>query len=495
MPQSAPPPHSTGPSTNAASLLASLDTPAVLVDLAWRVVAGNPSAQRLLKASLFPGCPLTEAVALHGRDGQQVTAAHVAERHELGAVWVEPQGTARTPAGATIAVAFAVRPVAKQFWLVTMRENQAEVQLTRALRDARIEAEVARRSQRARARFLANMSHELRTPLNAIIGYAEMLMEEADEDPGLARARPDLDKIRSSGRHLLGLINDVLDLSKVDAGRMTLSTELVNLNALLIGVGRDVGGLVTAGGNRLAIDLADDLGTVQTDATKLRQCLFNLLGNAAKFTENGVITLSARRLGDMVHIDVADTGIGVQPDQLDRLFDAFVQERSDTAAKYGGTGLGLALVRALITLLGGEVSVRSTPGVGSTFTLTLPNDPPPARDKNAALASVAIATNDRDFAATLTEQLSSNGFIAERVALDLVEGTTAAPDAWIVDVRDDASWPALEAARRSTSAAVIAVGANERDSGRARRLGASAYLSHPVDHGHLCLLLRARLSR
>ena len=248
-----------------------------------------------------------------------------------------------------------------------------------ALEDARRDAEAAREAaeyaNRAKSSFLANMSHELRTPLSAVIGYSEMLEEEAEElgQDGLLK---DLGKIKSNAKHLLGLINDVLDLSKVEAEKMDTYAEDIDVEAFVRDAAGTVGALVAKKGNRLVLDLGANLGAARSDATKLRQCLFNLLSNAAKFTEAGTITLSARREddagGDRLVLAVQDTGIGMSPEQIARLFQRFVQADGSTTRKYGGTGLGLALTKAFAQLLGGEVAVASEIGHGTRFTLIVP---------------------------------------------------------------------------------------------------------------------------
>ncbi|MEM6454082.1 MAG: ATP-binding protein [Acidobacteriota bacterium] len=249
-----------------------------------------------------------------------------------------------------------------------------------ALEQARADAE---RASRAKSTFLANMSHELRTPLNAILGYGEMLQEEASELPANLRPRfaPDLDKILTAGRHLLTLINDILDLSKIEAGKTELHVTTFAVDPLLDEVGGLIQPLVARNGNRLIDDRGGDastpLGQMHGDETKLRQMLFNLLSNAAKFTEDGTITLHVRRQSDAdgapsLVFSVADTGIGMDDAQLARVFDAFTQAGSDTAARYGGTGLGLAITRHFCDLMDGQLDASSRPGRGSTFTLTVP---------------------------------------------------------------------------------------------------------------------------
>jgi signal transduction histidine kinase len=225
---------------------------------------------------------------------------------------------------------------------------------------------------RHKSTFLANMSHELRTPLNAIIGYSEMLQEEA-EDLGEASLIPDLQKVNAAGKHLLGLINDILDLSKIEAGRMDLFVEEFEIGQLVRDVQAIVQPLMDKDGNTLIVACSDDVGTMHADLTKVRQTLFNLLSNAAKFTDHGTITQTVQREpGDLVTCAVSDTGIGMTEEQLGRLFEAFSQAEASTRSQYGGTGLGLAISRHFCRLMGGDLTVISTYGTGSTFTVRLP---------------------------------------------------------------------------------------------------------------------------
>jgi PAS domain S-box-containing protein len=243
------------------------------------------------------------------------------------------------------------------------------------LLEARREAEAA---NSAKSQFLASMSHELRTPLNAIIGYSEMVQEEVEElgQPGLAS---DLTKIRTAGRHLLALINDILDLSKIEAGKMELFLETIDLATLLEEVVTTVRPLVEKNRNRLVVQRPPQPGTMHADLTKVRQMLLNLLSNACKFTTDGTITLTLARerpAGEEVVLSVADTGVGMTPEQMDRLFEAFSQAEASTTSKYGGTGLGLAITRRFCEMMGGDVTVRSEAGQGSTFTIRLPSTVP-----------------------------------------------------------------------------------------------------------------------
>ncbi len=259
----------------------------------------------------------------------------------------------------------------------TFNLAQANIELRSRETALRRAKETAVDANKAKSHFLANMSHELRTPLNAIIGYSEMLLEElADGDVDPDSQTSDLGKIKSAGKHLLGLINDILDLSKIEAGKMVLDPEVFALDTMLENVRAIALPLVATNSNEFVLDAPRQLGEMYADVTKLRQCLYNLLSNAAKFTGNGRITLKVRRYEkggrEWLRFAVADTGIGMTREQLDKVFEAFVQAESSTTRKYGGTGLGLALTRRFCRMMGGDITVESRKGVGSTFTITLP---------------------------------------------------------------------------------------------------------------------------
>jgi two-component system sensor histidine kinase/response regulator len=255
----------------------------------------------------------------------------------------------------------------------TERQNAEQLAtLVDQLRETQRQAEAA---TRAKSDFLASMSHELRTPLNAIILYSELLQDEA-QDEGHQRSIADLQRIQSAGKHLLELINDILDLSKIEAGKMVLSIETFGVRAMIDELIDTVGPVVQQNNNTLTVNCSDDLGTMSADLMKTRQILLNLLSNAGKFTRGGAVTLDARRrlVGERASVafTVIDTGVGMTAQQTERIFDAFTQADVTTTRKYGGTGLGLAIVSRFCQRMGGSVSVESRPGEGSCFTVHLP---------------------------------------------------------------------------------------------------------------------------
>jgi signal transduction histidine kinase len=248
-----------------------------------------------------------------------------------------------------------------------------------AIQNARLFAEVEDKSRqledasRHKSQFLANMSHELRTPLNAIIGVSEMLQEDTE---ALKQDTEPLDRVLGAARHLLALINDILDLSKIEAGRMELAVSSFPLAPLIADVVKTIEPLAAKNSNKVAAHCDSGIGTMHADQMRLRQALLNLMSNANKFTEGGAIRVDAQQGQenghDWITIAVADTGIGMTPEQMDKLFREFSQASSTTASKYGGTGLGLAISRRFCQMMGGDITVESAPGRGSTFTIRLP---------------------------------------------------------------------------------------------------------------------------
>ena len=264
--------------------------------------------------------------------------------------------------------------------------------------------EAAETANKTKSLFLANMSHELRTPLNAILGYSEMLQEEAVDRELEDEFGADLKKINAAGKHLLALINDILDLSKIEAGKMELFLESFDAAELIGEVASTIRPLVEKNANTLLIDCAPDLGVMRADQIKVRQGLFNLLSNAVKFTQEGKVTLEAVRErmdgSEWIMFRVTDTGIGLSAEQIVKLFQDFTQADASTTRKFGGTGLGLALTRRFCQMMGGDVTVHSVPGEGSVFTMKLPavvhQAKPPAAAKPARAATPSISIEDSD---------------------------------------------------------------------------------------------------
>jgi two-component system, sensor histidine kinase and response regulator len=264
-----------------------------------------------------------------------------------------------------------------------LESKNEEIQIRN--RELAVARDAALAASRLKSEFVATMSHELRTPLNAVIGYSELLMETA-QDTGNQEAVPDLEKIRSAGRHLLELISGILDFSKIEAGQMQLDLDWCEIRPLLDNVRDTVLPMAAARGNELRIVADDQDLSLWTDATKLRQCLLNLLSNACKFTQNGTVTIRVVSVESesCVELSVIDTGIGISAEQVAILFQPFTQADASTARKYGGTGLGLAITKRFCEMMGGGISIASEPGQGSTFSIRLPRISDHAPEKGEA---------------------------------------------------------------------------------------------------------------
>ncbi len=486
------------------SLLNNSPVAIVQLDTDYRVAACNPAFEQLFqwKEHEARGHILDELIT-------DPKTLHEAEQYSRDAVDrpVKGIGRRRRKDGTFVDVEILGVPViadASRVALMGMYHDISEIT------EARREAEGA---NRAKSQFLANMSHELRTPLNAIIGYSEMLQEEA-QDAGLASFDADLGKIHTAGKHLLSLINDVLDLSKIEAGKMELYLETFDVNAMLDEVTTTIQPMVAKNENVLTVTRGDDLGEMHADLVKVRQTLLNLLSNACKFTERGGITLDVRRVGsdhgDELSFAVSDSGIGMTTEQMGRLFESFSQAESSTARRYGGTGLGLALTRRFSEMMGGSVNVSSTAGSGSTFTLRIPARVDLARRPTGAAAptqplkqgdgsagTVLVIDDDADARRLLRNALAADGFRVEE-ATDGTSGLEAArsvrPDAITLDVLMPGmdGWEVLRRIRADESLADVPVIMLSvlHEQQLAIALGATEYVTKPIDRTQLRNILR-----
>ncbi len=386
-----------------------------------------------------------------------------------------------------------------------------------AIQNARLFREIGDKGRqlevadRHKSEFLANMSHELRTPLNAIIGYSEMLQEDA-ADLGAEQLTDDLGKINAAGKHLLELINAVLDLSKIEAGKMELYLESFDVAELVRDITAVIQPLAGKNGNRLDLDCPGAIGSMHADLTKVRQALFNLLSNACKFTEGGTVSLTvAREPADgqeWMVFGVQDTGIGMTPEQLAKLFEAFTQADAATTRRFGGTGLGLALSRRLCRMMGGDITVESESGRGSTFTIRLPARVAEAVEETAAPAEPAesafpgvgtvLVIDDEPAVRDLMQRFLAREGFRVVTAAGGEEGLRRArelrPDAITLDVMMPGmdGWAVLSALKADPDTAEIPVVmltiVDDKNLGYA--LGASDYLTKPIDRERLVTVLK-----
>lgn len=360
--------------------------------------------------------------------------------------------------------------------------NAAEGLFVSAVRDIsmRRRAERAEKADVAKSEFLANMSHELRTPLNAIIGYSELLIEESEE----AATVTDAGRILASAKHLLTLLNDVLDHSKIEAGRMEVAIEETSTQGVVDEVVDTVRALAAGKGLALNVKIDADAGLARADPFRLKQCLLNLVSNAIKFTERGAVTINVRATSDdRVAFMVRDTGMGLTPAQIDKLFGAYAQADATVARRFGGTGLGLAITKRLVTLMHGEVKVESTLGVGSTFSIILPAGARRSRKR------VLVIDDDRDAASLVARALEAAGFEARTAhcgsqGLELARGIR--PDLVVLDLQlpDMSGWAVFDALGGRDGPPVLVHSVDDAQH-KAMFVGAAGFLQKPASRDAL----------
>lgn len=477
----------------------------LIFDRRMKLVVWNPQVAELLELpkTFLAGEPhFSDFIRFQAERGEYGDIDVDAEVQRLAAEAAGHYLTERTrPNGTIVEIRHNPLPdggVVNIYTDITNRKNYENT-----LTAARDQAEAM---SRTKSTFLANMSHELRTPLNAIIGYSEILREDAaakdDKEP-----IEDLQRIESAGRHLLGLINNILDLSKIEAGKMDAFIEEVNIQALVKEALSIVKPLADKSQNRIEVNCPTDIGSFRSDQTKVKQCLLNLLSNANKFTTAGTLTLTvARENSSWVYFRVSDTGIGMAKDQVSRLFEAFTQTDASTTRRFGGTGLGLVITKHFCTMLGGNVTVESTPGEGSTFTITLPDQSAvPATAESLAPAAqtadgrptVLVVDDDPTVCSLLTKTLTKEGYrvISARNGIEaLAFAREHRPQAITLDVLMPQmdGWGVLkelkaDAHLRDIPVIMVTV-LNER--GMAIPLGAADFLTKPVDRQRLTSILR-----
>jgi len=436
---------------------------------------------------------------------------HYHETGEKRVIGIGREVTGRRKSGKTFPMDLSVNPVVLQsstIYVGLVRDISERKKNERVLEAAMRAAES---SNRMKSEFLANMSHELRTPLNAIIGYSELLSEEA-EDNGDTENIADLNKIHSAGNHLLSLINDVLDLAKIEAGRVELMPEQVDVHALASDVVSVTQPLLEKNANQFELDCPADIGEAMLDAGRVRQVLMNLLSNAAKFTKQGTISMTVRREDQLLRFAVSDSGIGMTPAQLEKVFIRFVQADASTTREYGGTGLGLPISEEMCRLMGGSIEASSETGKGSTFTVVIPADVSVAvervRSSESAAAMnhdtycsgagmhageyVLIIDDDQSDRDMLSRHLEKAGFGVTAVSSGQQGLTLAQEKAPLVILLDVLmpeidGWQVLEALKQDPATVdipVVMISVIDKQS-QAACMGAVDYLSKPLDKHQL----------
>jgi signal transduction histidine kinase/CheY-like chemotaxis protein len=387
------------------------------------------------------------------------------------------------------------------------------IENARLFKESEAKSEQLAEASKLKSQFLANMSHELRTPLNAIIGLTEMLHEDARDLQRAEQLEP-LERVLRAAHHLLELINDILDLSKIEAGRMDIHAETFAIKALVDDVIATIRPVAAKNGNEIVVDCPDDLGEMHADQTRIRQALLNLVSNANKFTERGKVTVRLARsgggAGEEITMAVTDTGIGMSPEQLGRLFQEFVQADPSTTRKYGGTGLGLAISRRFCQMMGGEITVTSALGQGSTFTIRLPAridvpqpaqllrrirpEQPPSRPVKGSL--ILVIDDDQTVCEVMARYLEREGFVVRtatggREGLELARSLHPAAITLDIHMPDLDGWTVLAALKGDPLLADIPVVLVTIEDNRSRgySLGATEYMTKPIDRERLISLL------
>ncbi|MEM9486249.1 MAG: response regulator, partial [Cyanobacteria bacterium P01_F01_bin.116] len=531
------------------SVLENITDAFVAVDRTWKVTYVNAQAAEVLKRSIqglleqdfwkiFPESLGARYEQQYRRAMAEQTVVSFETYYAPTQRWLQVRGYPGRDGLSLFLQDVTERKQAEEQLMELNRDLDSRVQdrttkLMKAMEEAeeaRVKAEDANRSK---SEFLANMSHELRTPLNAIIGYSEMLEEEAT-DLGEDDFVPDLQKIQGAGKHLLGLINSVLDLSKIEAGRMELFLEEFSIREMVEDISGTIVPVAHKNNNHLSIFCPHDIGELHADQTKLRQSLFNLLSNACKFTESGDITLTVEEIptvdaaiydGPWFRFIVSDTGIGMKADQIERIFDAFTQADASTTRKYGGTGLGLAITKQFINMMGGDITVDSTKGQGTTFSLVLPqkvqsNNPQgklffapalPSESSlsiasvpvngNASTQTVLVIDDDEDAREILRRSLDEAGYnvvCASSGEQGLALAGELLPDAITLDVMMPQmdGWSVLRQLKEMPVVSEIPVIllsiVDDRPMGHS--LGAADYLTKPIDRARLLGVLETHLS-
>jgi signal transduction histidine kinase/CheY-like chemotaxis protein len=410
------------------AVLAALSNGIVHLDRAGRVRYANRAFNTMFGVEVDPRRKhISQFVAIKSHLGNAVDPVDVVHKLEPGAVWRDEECRVSSVAG-EMEAAIVISPVFAQLeteerldgFVVSFTDSTEARRTAARIRAAEVEAAAAERAREAQASFLANMSHELRTPLNAIIGYSELVAEEA-EDLGYDAILDDLDKIIRSGRHLVGLISDVLDMSKIQAGKLDLETVELDIGSIARDAYESTYPLATMNRNKFEIEIEEPLPPIEADSVRLTQAFVNLIGNAGKFTKDGVITLRVYTRGDGKSVvgEVEDTGIGISSEKLARLFSPFTQADTSTTRKFGGTGLGLAITREVTEAMQGKVEVESEPGTGSVFRLVFPAagisevyvPPQPVSRPTRTVESLLVIDDDRATHALIRRHLAETDIV------------------------------------------------------------------------------------